>query len=132
MVLSTALSGFRFSCNTIDLTGNPYADCANLMTAFCMPAQVTTTAEKIQCRSVVDQVFSGLNLLWKNVRRECGQWPYDGYKGSGANSETCNKTISDLRAGAYYIAFDGSQVPISQAFTESMREGLWRRAELNA
>ena len=131
MVISTALSGLRFSCSTIDGTLNPYADCANLMTAFCMPAQVTTTAGKNQCRSVVDQVFSKLNQLWINVRKECGQWPYYGYIGS-ADSEKCTTAISYLRAGAYYKAFDGSQVLISQAFTESMMEGLWRREALNA
>jgi len=130
MVFSTALNGYPFSCNIIDGVGNPYADCANLMTAFCMPDQVTTTAGKDKCRSMVDQTFSKMNSLWIDVRKECGQWPYYGYRGSGANSEKCNQTISNLRLGASYVAFDGSQVPISQAFTESMREGLWKRTEL--
>jgi hypothetical protein len=92
-----------------------------------MPDQVTTTAGKEQCRSMVDQVFSKMNSLWINVRRECGQWPYNGYKGSGANSEKCNAAISELRVHASYIAFDGSSVAISQAFTKSISEGInWR------
>jgi hypothetical protein len=97
------------------------------MIAFCMPDQVTTPAGKEKCRSMVDLVFSKLNQLWINVRIECGQWPYYGKEGYGANSETCNTAISELRKRATYIAFDGNSVAISQAFTESMKEGLWRR-----
>ena len=100
------------------------------MAYICNPTYLGTNSERISnCRNAVDTISNGLNLNWQNVRKECGQWPYGGFKGN-FSSIGCLNVNAILRANSYFLLADGSRDAISTQLTESVRLGLWNNPVL--
>ena len=131
MTFSENVNGLKFSCH-VDAHNNPFQDCLNAMAYLCSPA--TTTAHRsnvVRCRNAVDRMVQRMNQDWQAVRRECGQWSWNGHKGSW-NSPACaaaNHALS-VSGFAYYVAFDGRRIAVTPELTNSVSSGLWSNTAL--
>lgn len=128
-VFVESLGTSTFTCNT-DEFDNPYQDCINSMAVFCNATYIGSDLRRIQkCKSVVDSVALQLNSYWRDVRKFCGQWPWNGYTGS-SSSPSCSIATSELQSKAYYKTA-GGRVYVSADMTRSIRVGLWDNAHLS-
>ena len=126
---SQNIGDLKFTCNT-DSNQNPYQDCLNAMAYICNPTYVGTNPERISnCKHAVDKISNGLNSQWQAVRKECGQWLYDGFRGD-FSSVNCLSANAGLRANSYYVLSDGSSSFVTTQLTESVRLGLWNNQVL--
>ena len=128
LAFSQNVGTLPFTCNT-DTNQNPFQDCLNSMNFFCHRTYINTTERVIYCRYVVDTITNALNRHWKEVRKQCGQWSYDGVKGD-FRSERCLNANTALRGNATYFLTDGSTAPVTFNLTETVRLGLWSNMAL--
>jgi len=72
-----------------------------------------------------------MNTHWQAVRKECGQWSWNGYPASitAVSSSNCATANSNLIANAFYI-HNGVQVRVDSGLTESTKVRLWNNALL--
>jgi hypothetical protein len=77
-------------------------------------------------------MFGNMSTLWQNVRKECGQWSWNGYPASitAVSSFSCASANSNLIANASYTRQDGVQVPVDLGITESIKVRLWSNSLL--
>ena len=123
-IFSQNIGDFKFTCNN-DALGNPYQDCLNAQAALCNPSYISRNSTRItECKNAVDTITKGLSTLWKNVRKNCGKWSFDGRIGS-VTSSNCNNANNALKANAYYILPDGNKQYLDTAFINSVKAGLW-------
>ena len=80
------------------------------------------------CKKAVDDIAKKLGPDWQNVRKECGQWSWNGQSGSFSSSK-CATANAALRNSAYYILPDGSISYVTVQLTESIRLGLWKNIQ---
>jgi len=117
-VLSFPTVNYIFSCHT-DLESNPYVDCLNTQAKLCSNTYMGNDATLISgCKTSVNAMVAELSPWWQNVRKECGQWPWQGYTGN-YTSQQCINANSDLIKNGYYVKSDGTKSPVTSAFTDS-------------
>jgi len=125
LAFSQVIGSFKYTCNT-DANKNPYADCLNTMAKICNTAD--TSFDKTRCHTGVNMMFGNMSTHWQAVRKECGQWSWNGYPASStaASSSYCATANSNLRTNAFYI-HNGIRVPVDLGLTESTNVGLWSK-----
>ena len=130
-VFSQNIGDWKFTCNNDEL-GNPYQDCLNAQRAFCDPTYISGNLTRINaCKYAVDTMTRGLSSLWQTVRKNCGQWSFDGRIGS-VNSQNCINANDALKTNAYYILPDGTRQYVDDPFIGSVNTGLWGNPALIA
>jgi hypothetical protein len=72
----------------------------------------------------------GLSPLWQNVRKNCGQWSFDGRIGSVSSTDCLN--ANEALKTAYYILPDGSKQYVDAPFIDSVNAGLWGNTAVTA
>jgi len=130
LVFSTNLAESRFTCNTDsdDINvANPYQDCMGAIFNFCNTTHIANNLDRINyCKNTVDSIFSKLSLFWRTYRRECGQWPFQGVRGSGK----CTDSTATLKLSAIYIEKDGTTQRLGDGLFRSIQQGLWSNPAL--
>lgn len=124
LVFSTTIGSYQFTCNTDD-NANPNQDCLNTMGRLCDPIYINGNADnQNNCKNSINGMVSGMSGYWQNFRRYCGEWKgTDGIIGS-SKSDKCYQAVAELQKNGYYIAFDGSRIPITSSLTNSVVQGL--------
>jgi len=130
LAFSQVIGGRSYTCNT-DSNKNPFADCLNSMAKICDPAG--TSFNKITCQTGVNQMFASMGTHWRNVRKECGQWPFtqNGISYTGVYpSENCARANKNLIENAYYTFWDPlsqayEKAPVLEGLPNSMKTQLW-------
>lgn len=127
IVYSLSISSYLFTCN-VDSNLNPYQDCFNAMSAICNPLKMKGSKEIKTCMNAVDQMTSAMNYYWQNVRKECGQWAWQGFVGN-VSSTNCTAANQQLWNNTYYVTPLGTNIYVSEALTDSIIVGLWERTK---
>ena len=70
-----------------------------------------------------------MNNYWQNVRKECGQWSWDGYLGN-KDHPNCANANTELQTYAYFVLPDGRQANVTRQLTNSVSSGLWSNTVL--
>jgi len=78
-------------------------------------------------------MFAGMSTHWRNVRKQCGQWPFtqNGISHTGVYpSENCATANKNLIANAYYSVLNVQKgayekVPVTAGITDSINLRLW-------
>jgi len=123
ITFSAVIGLFKFTCN-VDELKNPFQDCLNTMAKLCNPSYMSSDPTRISvCKNTVDTMFSGMSDLWQNVRRECGQWPWNQYTGA-ASSLPCVTANAALQENGYYVTPVG-KIYVTSSLTNSVNQGLW-------
>jgi hypothetical protein len=127
-VFSLNLDNYRFSCNS-DTSGNPYQDCLNVLGYICNSDYIRGDATRIRnCRERTDQMITSLSPLWRDVRKNCGKWSFDGSTGS-PSSLACNSANIALQNNAFYTSPDGTKIRVTSALTDSVNQLLWYKIQ---
>jgi hypothetical protein len=133
-VFSQNIGDWKFTCNTDsnnNALGNPYQDCLNAQRAFCDPTYISGNSTLINaCKNAVDTMTKRLSSVWQTVRKNCGQWSFDGLIGS-VNSQNCINANDALKS-AFYILRDGTRQYVDAPFIDSVNTGLWANTALIA
>jgi len=124
LAFSQVIGSFKYTCNT-DSNNNPYADCLNSMAKICNTTD--SSFDKTRCQTGVNMMFGNMSTHWQAVRKECGQWSWNGSPASinAASSSNCASANSNLRANAFYI-HDGDQ-KVTSGLTDSINQRLWSK-----
>lgn len=126
LVGSAMIGSLNFTCH-LDNNRNPFQDCLNLIYKLC------SSNTGIQyCKEKVDEMTRKMSPWWQKVRKECGQWKWDGTVGN-VDSEACVNANLALQQNAYYLKFvEGIPVksPVPSSLTDSVNTGLWRNSNL--
>ena len=129
LVYSENIGTLRFTCH-MDINKNPFQDCLNTMAAVCSPNYMGTNATLISnCKFAIDTMTAGLNTFWQKVRRECGQWAWNGFIGSFM-SGSCATANTALQANGYYNLPDRTRVFVTSQLTNSVSVALWANSVL--
>jgi hypothetical protein len=129
LAFSQVIGSFNYTCHT-DSKNNPFADCFNSMAKICNTTDPTwDSTKKANCQTGVNTMYVGMNSWWQAVRKECGQWSWNGYPASStaASSSNCASANSNLRTNAIYYQKDGSTLRVDSKFTESTNVRLWSK-----
>jgi len=130
LAFSLVIGSYSYTCN-VDGNGNPFQDCLNCQAKICHPNYMgTNTTLFSECKRGVDEISKALSTYWQAVRRECGQWAWNGFTGNVASSN-CASANSKLAQNAYYIGSDGSRTYVSSSLTDSVNANLWGNTKLN-
>jgi len=114
---------YMYTCNN-DTFGNPYQDCLNALGAICHKDYIALDQSLIKnCKDGIDQMTRGLSYHWRNVRKACGQWSFDGAEMGPYNASNCAAANNELQK----YAFTDGISPVTAALTDSVIEGLWSR-----
>jgi hypothetical protein len=103
------------------------------MAALCNTSDPTWSSDAVKrerCRTAVNDMYGGMSIHWKNVRKNCGRWQFalNGITSTGVYpSGDCNSANTNLIANAVYTRLDGSTVKIDSSFTNSQNAGLWNK-----
>ena len=109
----------------MDDNQNPFQDCLNTMGKLCDPTYMSGNSVRIsECKNAVNSMTLGMSDLWKNVRRECGQWSFNGFTGN-VSSPDCNTANTNLLDNAYYVTHDGTKIYVTSALTSTVNAGVW-------
>lgn len=130
-VFTVALDTFKYTCNVDDFR-NPYQDCLNIMAKMCDPVYLSTNSTRINyCKNSVNSLTLQMNFYWQKVRKECGQWPFNGTIGV-ATSVACADANIALQRNVSYTAVDGTLIKVTPALTDSVNQALWSNPVLKA
>jgi len=128
-IFSQTIGSQRYTCN-VDVNKNPHADCFNAQAKICNPTYIGTDATRLSdCKNGVDKMALNMSTYWQAVRRECGQWAWNGFIGN-KDSTKCAAANADLIKNTYYTALDKSQMKVTSDFTTSVNVGLWSNTQL--
>jgi hypothetical protein len=128
-IFSQNIGSFKYTCN-VDVNLNPFQDCLNTQAKICNTTYMGTDPTRLSdCKTGVNQMAQGMSPWWQAVRKECGQWAWNGFTGNVASSN-CASANSKLAQNAYYIGPDGSRTYVTSALTNSVNAGLWNNANL--
>jgi len=123
LTFSAVIGSFRYTCN-VDDNQNPFQDCLNTMGKLCNPTYMSGNSVRIsECKNAINTMTLGMNIFWRNVRRDCGQWPLNGFTGA-VTSNDCTYANNQLQNNAYYIA-DGIKIYVTSDLTSTVNAGLW-------
>jgi len=129
-VFSQNIGSYRYTCN-VDANGNPFQDCLNTQAKICNTTDMGTDPTRLSdCKNGVDKMAQGMSTWWQAVRKECGQWAWNGFTGNVASSN-CASANSKLAQNAYYIGLDGSRTYVTSALTDSVNIALWGNTKFN-
>jgi len=132
-VLSQSIVPDRFTCNKDD-SNNPFQDCLNLQAAICNSSYIKGNSARIStCKNSVDTMFRSLSSVWRDVRKYCGQWSFDGAVKGSSTSQSCTNANNALQADAKYsVMVDGvsSSFSVTAALTDSVKQFLWGNTEI--
>lgn len=129
MTFSENVNDLKFTCH-VDGNNNPFQDCLNAMAYFCHPDTIADhPSNPNRCKKAVDDMVGFMNPVWQNVRIECGQWPWNGYKGN-VTSDECTAANAALHIGAQYVAADGFITRPTLQLTDSVNARLWSNTAL--
>jgi len=129
LVFSTNIGTYKYTCNT-DSNRNPFGDCLNTMAKICNTVYISGNSTRIsQCKDGVNSMTSQMNNFWQNVRKECGQWSYNGFTGS-VKSINCYSANQALHKNAFYLAADNTRIMVDSSVTNSINSGLWGNPSL--
>lgn len=122
---SKVIDKLNFTC-TVDSNKNPFQDCFNTMARLCNKNYISGSAARISnCKESVNEMFSKMGKDWKEVRKECGQWPWKEDKApkyvGAVTSNKCAKANSNLENVKY---IDGT-VNVSPILIKTLAERLW-------
>jgi hypothetical protein len=126
------IESYQYTCHVVIKSlevgqdGNPNQDCFNMMAKICHPNYLGNDDTRIQfCKASVDKMVKSMNPWWQKVRKECGQWPWEGTIGN-PNSASCASANLELQKNAYY-AEDDTITLLPAALTDSINRGLWAK-----
>jgi hypothetical protein len=73
-------------------------------------------------------MFGMMNDHWQRVRKQCGQWSWNGYPANitAVSSGDCATANSNLIDKAAYLDED-IRVPVTLGLTESLKARLWSK-----
>ena len=130
LVFSSEIGTLIFTCTIVnDQFKNPHQDCINTMTAFCNPTYIGNDAtRRTTCRTAVDDMVKGMGPLWNDVRRECGQWPFNGVRST--SPEACVTANNNLMRDSYYVGTDGTRIYVGRPLIDSLNQFLWGNTAL--
>jgi len=129
LTFSAVIGLFRYTCN-VDDKQNPYQDCLNTMGKLCDPTYMSGNSVLIsECKNAVNSMTLGMNIFWQNVRRDCGQWPFNGVTGA-MTSNNCISANNQLQDNAYYVTPDGNKIYVTSALTSTVNAGVWGNTAL--
>ena len=129
LTFSAVIGLYKYTCN-MDDNQNPFQDCINTMGKLCNPTYMSGNSVRIsECKNAVNSMTLGMNIFWQNVRRECGQWSWNGSTGA-VTSHNCISANNQLENNAYYIA-DGTKIYVTSALTSTVNAGVWGNTALN-
>ena len=119
------LDGYQFSCNN-DTNGNPHQDCLNALGYICNIDYIGGNANRIRnCKERTDQMIISLSSPWRDVRINCGKWPFDGSSSGSPTSPDCTNANIALQQKAFYTTPEGKKIPVTFALTDSVNQLLW-------
>jgi len=125
------VGGYKYTCHVDSVKKNPFADCTNSMAFLCNTSDTTWNsdgAKRERCRTAVNQMYGQMNSHWQEVRRDCGQWSWNGSPAisTAASSSSCATANNNLISNAFYNTPTG-KVYLNSGFTKSQNDGLWSK-----
>lgn len=106
------------------------------MAMICNTTYIAGNSTRLNdCRNGVNSMTLSMSPLWQNVRKECGQWPFNGYIGSYLSQKCADANKQLIAAAQYVIEITGAsystlKVNVTFGLVDSVNKGLWANMAL--